>query len=381
MRILHLITRLGLGGAESQLLVLALAMRDQGHEIRVVTLVPGGENAEKLRRAGIQVDDLGMRQGRPMPWALIRLLRLLWKWRPDILQSWLYHADFLATLASYFSRVPVLSWNLRCSVLDPGDHSRLLFMIIRQLARWSGYPDCIISNSIAGREFHRQMGYAPRCWQVIPNAIDTEKYQPSMQARQKLRSELGVPEDALLIALVARFHPMKDHGCFLRAVAPILAEHAKLQVVLAGPDVDRETPELATLLENTGLDGHKRVHLLGARTDMPALQAAWDIAVSASYSEGFSNTIAEAMACGVPCVSTAVGDAQLLLGDTGRLVPAKDPPAMQKAMQELLQLPPERRQALGKAARKRITTEFSREQVVQRYLMTYRELLTKDAAR
>jgi len=372
MRILHLITKLGLGGAETQLLVLAQAMHAQGHDIRVVTLIPGGENAQRLRKAGIQLDDLGMRRGLPTPWGIFRLVRLLRAWRPDVVQSWLYHADLVATIAAHFASVPALLWNLRCSVLDPGDHSRLLFLIIRLLARLSGYPDCIISNSAAGRQFHRQMGYSPQRWQVIPNAIYTDRYKPSEKARLDLRSELGVPEDALLVALVARFHPMKDHRCFLQAVAPIAALQPKLHVVLVGQGMDVANSALGSLLADTGLQG--QVHLLGARTDMPLLQAAWDIAVSASYSEGFSNTIAEAMACGVPCVSTAVGDAQLLLGDTGRLVPAKEPLAMQKALQELLQLSPVQRRTMGMAARRRIETEFSPGKMVARYLMTYREL-------
>ncbi len=373
MRILHLITRLGLGGAEAQLLALATAMREQGHEIRVVTLIPGGENAARLRNAGIQLDDLGMRRGLPTPWAIFRLLRLLREWRPDVLQSWLYHADLVATVASTFHRVPVLLWNLRCSVLEPRDHSRMLFMIIHLLARWSGIPDCIIANSSAGRDFHEQMGYSPRCWQVIPNAIDTLKYKPSEQARHEVREELGLPDGALLIALVARFHPMKDHECFLRAAAPLMADHAGLNIVLVGPDIEPENSMLTGLLQKAGLQD--RVHLLGSRTDMPRLQAAWDIAVSASYSEGFSNTIAEAMACGVPCVSTTVGDAELLLGDTGRLVPPRDPAAMHNALKELLQLSGEQRKTLAAAARQRICAGFTVHKVVERYLTTYRRLL------
>jgi len=371
MRILHLITKLGLGGAEAQLVELAVAMRKQGHEVRVVTLIPGGENAKRLRDAKIQLDDLGMHRGVPTLCAIFRLAQLLREWRPDVLQSWLYHADLLATIVTPFAKSTALVWNVRCSVLDPCDHSRFLFMIIRQLARWSKYPVAVVTNSSSGREFHDQIGYRPRRWHVIPNAIDTEKYRPSDSARDEVRAELGLRKDTLLIALVARFHPMKDHRSFLTAVKPIMDEYPDVHVALVGPGIELGNPELARLIVDA--DFQDRLHLLGSRIDMPRLQAAWDIAVSASYSEGFSNTIAEAMACGVPCVSTEAGDAALLLGNTGRLVPLRDSEAMGIAVRELLGLSIKERRALGVAARRRIEMEFGLSRVVEHYLQIYRD--------
>lgn len=369
MRILHLITSLGIGGAESQLTALAISMRDAGHEVRVLSLLPGGENTVRLRNAGVVVEDLGIRQGLPLLSALWRLIRILRSWQPQIVQSWLYHADVLATMANRLARGRALVWNLRCSTLDPRDHSRLLFLLIRLLARWSQSPDAVIVNSMAGREFHTDIGYRPRCWYVIPNAIDITRYSPSDQARVDLRAELGLDADALVIGMVARYHPMKDHHSFLSSLRPVVAAQPTVQVVLVGPGIDEGNTELHKLIDQAGLSA--RVHLLGARTDMPRLQAAWDVAVSASYSEGFSNTIAEAMACGVPCVCTVVGDAAVLVGDTGRLVPASDPAAMGAALCELLAMPGEQRWALGAAARRRIETEYSLPEVTKKYLATY----------
>lgn len=373
MRVFHLITALDIGGAETQLATLAVEMRRQGHEVLVASLIPGGYTAQRLRDAGIPVDDLGVHGGFSSLASLFRLVRMIQSWKPDVVQSWLYHADLLATIARLFCRDATHAWNVRCAELDPEDHSRMLFIIRRALALLSGTPDAVVANSTAGRQAHERIGYRPTRWEVIPNAINADMYRPTPETRSSVRDELGVPDGVKLVALVARFHPMKDHGSFLAAATQVGARHGDAHFVLVGPGLEKNNSALAEMLRESGLDG--RIHLLGARGDMARLQASWDVAVCSSYSEGFSNAIAEAMSCEVPCVSTDVGDAHLLMGNTGLIVTAKQPRELADAIDAVLSLSASERQAMGAAARERIIKNFSLSSVTARYLALYRELL------
>lgn len=370
MRILHLITGLGLGGAETQLATLAIAMQRSGHVVEVVSLMPGGHNADRLRAAGVPVLDLGMRRGIPGPGAIWRLLRVLRRFQPEVLQSWLYHADLLALFATAFHRRTALFWNLRCSRLDPRDHGQVLFAVIRLLARLSRRPQAVVANAASGKKFHADMGYRPREWEIIPNALDTETFRPAERARGDVRAELGLSESTPLVGLVARYHPMKDHVTFLKAAALAGKMRPETHFVLVGPGVNRNNSALTGAVRELRIE--ERVHLLGGRTDIERLQAAWDVAVCSSYSEGFPNVLGEAMSCGVPCVSADVGDARLVIGDTGEIVPPRQAEALATAIGRMLDLDPAERRALGQRARQRVVDNFSTAAAVERYLNLYR---------
>jgi glycosyltransferase involved in cell wall biosynthesis len=341
-------------------------------------LLPGGINADRLRAFGIRVSDLGMSRGWPHPLGLWRLIRHVQRFRPDVLQSWLYHADLLALLANMLTHRGALFWNVRCSRLAPEDHGRLLFLAMGVLAGFSGYPVAIVANAAAGREFHAGRGYRPRAWEIIPNALDTDMFRPCEAARQAVRKSLGLPSSARLVGLVARYHPMKDHATFLRAAARVSAGMPDVHFALVGAGADRENPILASQLRESGIAN--RVHLLGAREDMSLLQAAWDVAVSSSYSEGFPNALGEAMCCAVPCVSTDVGDVRLLLGDTGAILPPRQADALSVALAQLLGLEEGERKALGSRARQRVMAMFSVEMAVDRYLDLYQRQSTGGAS-
>lgn len=369
MRILHLITSLDLGGAEAQLVTLATAMQRLGHVVEVVSLMPGGHNADRLRAAGVPVFDLDMRRGIPAPGAILRLLRVLRRFQPEVLQSWLYHADLLALLATAFHRRTALVWNLRCSHLELRDHGHVLFAVIRLLACLSRRPQAVVANSASGKKFHVDMGYRPLNWEIIPNALDTETFCPSERARGDVRAELGLSGSTPLVGLVARYHPMKDHVTFLNAAALAAKMCSETHFVLVGPGVTRDNSLLIEAVRE--LEIEECVHLLGGRTDIARLQAAWDVAVCSSYSEGFPNVLGEAMSCGVPCISTDVGDARLLLGDTGEIVPPRQAEALAAGIGRLLDLDRAERRILGERARQRVLDNFSTGVAVERYLNLY----------
>ena len=374
IKILHVITSLDIGGAETMLYRLLKCMDTARFESQVICLIHAGPVGEKIQALGIPVYSLDMQPGEPSLQALFRLTRLLRRISPDLVQTWLYHADLFGALAAKTLGVPLL-WNIRASNMNMSFYRRLSRFVIRACARLSGWPKVVIVNSKAGQNFHEQFGYHPRRWVLIPNGIDTERFQPNIHARLSLRNELGLAPDSLLVGLVARFDPMKDHQSFLQASKLLANKLPDVHFVLAGNGVERSKPRFSTFLECEQL--HDRLHFLGQRDDIPDLTAALDIATSSSaYGEGFSNTIAEAMSCGIPCVVTDVGDLAFLVEKTGIVVTPQDPQALADAWQQLITLGAAGRNALGAAARQRILQYFEQGEIIQQYERLYESLMS-----
>jgi glycosyltransferase involved in cell wall biosynthesis len=370
IRIVHLITGLDVGGAETMMVRLLPRMDRHRFEHHVVTLLTPGVLAGPLRTAGIPVSTLAMRRGRPSPAAVLRLVAILRRLRPSILQTWLYHADVLGTLANAIARVPALVWNVRASDVDMTHYRRLSGLTRRMGARWSARPQAVIVNSTAGLRAHERLHYRPRRWVVIPNGVDVQQFRADPAARTRIRAELGVPDSSILIGLVARFDPMKDHDTFLRAAQIVAGESPDVHFLLAGAGVDAGNPSLRAAIDAGGL--HGRVSLLGARQDIAAVDAALDVAVMASaFGEGFPNAVAEAMACSVPCVVTDVGDAATLVGSTGWVVPPRDVAGMAQAFRACIAASPDDRRRRGRDARHRVVSEYSLERVTQLYESFY----------
>ena len=341
----------------------------------VACMIETGAVADRIRALGIPVYSLGMKRKWPDPRGLTGILRLLREERPDILQTWLYHSDLLGLLAGKIGGVPRILWNVRCSNMDMTRYGRLTAMILALTAKLSGYPDSIIFNSYAGRQYHLGIGYGPKRWEVIPNGFDIDAFKPDEKARIGLRDELGLPEKSLLIGLIARFDPIKDHRNYFLAARQLLNTaigREDVHFILAGHGVDVGNETMNSIISECGLDG--RVHLLGERTDIPFVTSALDIASSSSLGEGFPNVVGEAMACGVPCAVTDVGDSAWLVDDTGRVVPPGNPIALAGAWCELICMGKDRRRSIGEAARRRIVEDFSIDVMVRRYEKVYEAL-------
>ncbi len=374
INVLHVTTSFGLGGAEGNLARLVCNMDRARFENAVVAMKLRFFAPDQVKRAGVPIRSLGMRPELPSPMALARLLRILRQVRPHILQTWLYHADLIGLLAGKLARVPVIAWNIRCSLIDMRDR-RMSALVRRTLISLSGIPDVVIANSQSGLQAHEALGYRPRRWMWIPNSVDLDRFRPQAGARTRLRAELGIADGATLIGLVAGFNPMKDHANFMGAARLLAAENPTVRFVLAGLNVDWCNERIVSLIESTGV--RERFHLLGLRDDIHDVTAGLDIACSSSASEGSSNAVAEAMACGVPCVVTNVGDSALIVGDAGKVVPPRDSGALAQGCRELLELSPQQRLDLGVRARRRITEHFSVPQIVDRYQELYEGLVAK----
>ena len=371
IRIVHVISDLDTGGAEVTLAKLVGGMHRARFSNTVISLTDRGQLAEQIESSGVAVHTLGMKRGRPDFCALPRLIGLLKTIEPSIVQSWLYHADLLSTLAVKLSGLPILTWNVRCSDMDLTRYPPLTRWVQRVLAWWSDAPAAIVVNSEAGKLQHAQLGYRPRRWDVIPNGFDTQRFHPDSSVRCFRRKEWHIPEDAVVVALVARVDPMKDHATFLDAAQEVSKARQHAHFLLVGKDTQTLMPAVAA----RGLTD--RVRVLGYRSDIDGLLPGVDVVCLSSIGEGFPNVIGEAMACGIPCVSTDVGDARSIIGDTGLVVPVRDPTSLAHAMINLIDRGPAARATLGRAARERIEKTYSLPRIVERYVALYSDLATQ----
>jgi glycosyltransferase involved in cell wall biosynthesis len=370
LRICHLITDLDTGGAERSLVNLLTGMDRTQFSNEVVTLIEPGSMAQPLIAAGIPVMSLGMRRGRPSAAALWRLVRHVRATRPAILQTWLYHADLVGTAAAWIARSQYLAWNVRCTDMDRAGTERAIRRLVRVLAFLSGVPDAIVVNSRSGQRDHEAMGYRAKNWISIPNGVDLERFHPRRAEQAALRTRLGLRADVMTIGFVGRDHPMKDVDTFLRAAAHLLKTGAHAQFLLCGDGFDAGNEKVARLIANLGLNG--RIALLGRRPDVELIYPALDILTLCSiYGEGFPNVLCEAMACGVPCVATDIGDSAEIIGDCGIIVPTGDPEALAQGWRTAVA---QGIQTLGGCSRSRATERYGIERMREQYQAFYRSL-------
>ena len=374
IRVLHVITGLNTGGAEAMLAKLCGAMDKIRFPSRVVSLLPPGPLEPVVRATGVPVDSLGLSRGTPNPGALFRLVSIMRDWRPDIVQTWLYHADLLGLMAARAAGTGRVVWNLRCSNMDFDNSGRLTRLVVKGNAKLSRLPAAVVANSSMAVGVHRKLGYAPKRFEVIPNGFDLVRYAPDPGAGPALRAELGVPADAPLVGMIARFDPQKDHATLLHALSELTVDLPDAHLVLCGDEVDDNNEPLRSQVDALGLRGN--VRLLGRRPDIPRIAAALDVGVlSSAYGEGFPNVVGETMACGVPCVATDTGDCAAVVGDTGLVVPPRNPRALAEAVVSLLTMPSDQRATLGRAARQRISDQYSLSAIAERYQALYTELV------
>jgi len=373
VRVIHLITGLNSGGAEMMLYKLLSAFDRDRFEMQVVSMTDGGVFGERIGKLGIRVTCLSMRRGVASISAGARLIALLRRERPSILQTWMYHADLLGTLSGLLARVPTLIWNIRASDLDFNATHRSLRKVFAVHAMLSRAADVVIVNSNSGRRFHESRNHAPPRWEVIHNGFDTRRFRPDSKRRSRIRADLKIDDISVVIGMIARFDGQKDHESFFRAAAIVAKNQPCAVFVLAGKGVDAGNRTIERWLSQYGLAN--RVRLLGEVDDVSGLLPAIDIvALASSSGEGLPNALGEAMCCAVPCIASNVGDSAFLIGETGKVVPPKDPTALAVACQELIDIGHEGRVELGERARRRIVDNFDVTEVVTAYENLYSEL-------
>jgi glycosyltransferase involved in cell wall biosynthesis len=366
MSVIHIITGLNDGGAEAVLY--RLCINDTSQQHCVISMMDMGKYGPRLQQAGVEVHCLNMPQGRVTIHGLWRLWSLLRVLKPRVVQTWMYHADLIGGLVARLAGVKVVCWGIRHTNLTSRDVKRSTIMVAKICAKLSWIvPAHIVSCSQQAALVHQQLGYCVHKFSVIANGYDLLKFNPVANARVGLGQALGISDDIALLGMVARFDPQKDHSNLIAALCRVKKQNVNFCCVLVGTGMDTTNSELVELLRQ--FDVVDKVHLLGQRNDIPFIMSALDCHVLSSLGEAFPNVLAEAMACGTPCVTTDVGDAALIVGDTGWVVPAENAEALASALLEsLATLEDTQSWSIRKQqARERIVDNFSLERMVKAY--------------
>lgn len=373
-RIVHIINSFEFGGAEAMLCNLVLRHDRSRFEPFVVALIDDRRSAGPILKAGIPFACMRMKPGIPDPRGVIRLALHLRRIRPDVIQTWMDHSNLIGGIASRLASRAPLVWGVHHSNHVKGVAKRSTLATVWACGKLSHVlPHQIISCSEHSRKLYVENGFDDARIRVIPNGFDTVRFAPRTDARQSVRAELGLAGDAELVGLVARWDPCKDHANFLGAAQRLLTSRPQTRFVLCGADVVEQNSALMQEIDQRQLRAH--CHLLGARHDVERIHAGMDVLVSSSITEAFPLVLGEAMACGVPCVATDVGDSRLIVGETGRIVPPSDPAALAAAIAELLAMSPEQRCSLGQGARQRVCDNFDLSAVTRRYEAVYDSVL------
>lgn len=373
MLILHVITNLAPNGAELMLKRLTAAHRgDERFEHQVISLMGTGVVGPMLEAQGVHVEALGMKSAVDLPRVFVRLIKAMRRRRPDIVQTWMYHADLIGGLAARTAGVATVLWGVRIADIERRmGVGRATIWIRRACARLSRHiPDRIIYVADAARLVHERLGYDRRKSIVIVNGYDL----PAALDPTGLRAEIGIAPEAVIVGSAGRFSGQKDQRTFVAAASILARTQTEFRFVMMGEGNTPENHELRHWIETGG--AAERFHLLGQRRDLIDCLAGLDIFCLHSIGEGFPNVVAEAMSSGVPCVVTDVGDSAFLVGDTGVVVPPQDPQALAEAIGGLAHIGSVGRHSLGERARKRIAAKFSIGSVSQLYAELYESLMT-----
>lgn len=363
MKIAHLITGLGMGGAERQLKALVTDREKSFLSHIIISLKDEGVIGRQLAgQPGVYLYCLNLHKSLTGLWKFYQILR---REKPDVLQTWLYHADLIGLIIGKLARVPRIIWNIRCSNMDLSHYSRITSFVVKILKSLSRFPDAVVTNSKAGQEFHVKLGYKPRRWVRIPNGIDADLFYPNRSAGQKLRRSLNIPDEAIVIGMLGRVDPMKDYPTFLKAMEILSQTHENLYCIVAGKDTESAYWPVVP----------PRLLRLGVWENAPEFLNALDIMVlSSAFGEGFPNVVGEAMACEVPVIVTDVGDAAVLVRTETQIVPPQNVDKLILALKRLLALSSQERKAIGRQDRERILNSYSLPIMRQRYASFYKRL-------
>jgi glycosyltransferase involved in cell wall biosynthesis len=368
MRVLHIITDFDDGGAQAVLCRFVTADRKNEHQ--VISLMNIGAYGERLLDVGIKVHALDMPKSQLTIDGVIKLYKLIRTIDPDIIQTWMYHSDFLGSIIARLAGKKTIVWGIHNTNLDPAKTSTSTRAIVRACGLLSNnLPRKIVSCSQEGVRVHAALGYQSQKMVVIPNGYDISEFSPQPNSRSELRTQWQIPADTTLFGMVARWNPQKDHANLIAALAELKQRvQSPWHCVTIGSNMSEDNQVLLDLLDRAGV--RDRVTLLGIRTDIPAVMSALDFHVlSSAYGEAFPNVVAEAMACETPCIVTEVGDSALIVGDTGWVVPSSDPAGLATAMAAAIQALSDRAELKNRQTkcRERIEANFNLQIMIERY--------------
>lgn len=370
MKLVHVIIGLHVGGAELMLLKLLQGLDRSRFDSVVIALTEGGEVSARIAELGVPVHHLGLGSVWHLPVVLRRLHGLARDLAPDAVQGWMYHGNIAASLLARWSpHRPDLIWNIRHTLVDPSLEKPLTRAVIRLGGRWSSGASKVIHNARQSVAQHEDQGFAHGNAVVIPNGFDLDRFRPDATAGPALRAELGLPPESLLVGTLGRWHPLKGQAVFFQALGAVPPTPAPVHYLCAGRGLTADNADVAQLVAATG--AADRVHLLGQRDEPQRFLAGLDVFCLPSRGEGFPNALGEAMACGVPCVATAAGEATLMLEGLQDTVPVDSPSDLAAALARMLATAAGQRRELGARGRDRIAERYGLAAITARYAELY----------
>lgn len=381
MLILHIITDLATGGAELMLeRLVEHQSRDGRYRHKVISLRSLGTVGPRLQAAGIEVEAMGMTGAAGLVTGFARLVRRIREHRPDLVQTWMYHSDLIGGLAARLAGHRRILWGVRVMDIMPSmGVSRSLIWARKVCARLSRtVPRRILYVAESARKVHEALGYDPAKSVVVQNGYLLPTREQAAASRRRIRDELGLAEDSVLIGSAGRFSPQKGYAGFVAAAAVTVRRFPQARFLLFGRDVTWENEELAGWIRQAGLAD--RFDLLGEQRNVHDWLSALDVFALFSLGEGFPNIVAEAMSVSVPCIVTDVGDAALLVGDSGIVIESGDLSGLTNGLERLIGAGEGERRRLGDAARRRVETTYSLSAVAERYASLYEEMARADRA-
>lgn len=371
MRILHVVTSTGIGGAQTMLLRYLEALAEHRTDHAVVSLLPDGPVAPFIRDLGIPLTELSVRNANGLPAAVLALRRELARQRPTVVHSWMYHA----CLASWGARALIpgshirLVWAIHHSLQDISNEKPRSRAIIRAMATLSRRADVITYCSEVSRRQHEAIGFAADRGTFIPNAPDVQRFRADPEARRRLADLCGIPQSRVILGNAARAHPMKDHASLVRATHILARQGHDVQAVIVGEGHQGSIAQ--ALAAELGIAD--RVTFLPPTDAVETIVAGFDIFVlSSAWGEAFSIALTEAMSAEVPAVVTDVGDSARIVEGCGLSVPPGRPDELARAIAELIGAGEDRRRELGRAARRRVLANYTMEDYVRRHGEVYR---------
>lgn len=375
IRVLHIIVGLDVGGAETMLKRLIESDPSTIHSTVVVSLTSLGVLGESLRAHGVRVHTLGMTSAFGIFIAIWRLVKLIRQYQPEIVQTWMYHADLLGGLAARLSRYGAVVWGIRSTAIPQGPLSPTFWLV--RLCAISSYliPHKIICCARTAKEAHIKLGFAAQKMTVIPNGYDFSVFDRHFNSRANARAEMGFEDNGIVIGTVGRFDPLKDFENFVEASSKLAAKRDDVKFLMAGRNIEWSNPTLRKWIDSGG--SVKKFSLFGEQSDVPYILSAMDVFCLSSVSEAFPNVLVEAMAMGLPCVVTRAGDAADILGVNDFVVPVKDSDSLSDALKQMCDLDPEVRRELGDKGAKKVREEYGIENIRQKYEKVYAETVMR----
>ena len=336
----------------------------------VISLTTFGEVGRYLKSIGIQVYELKMKSVLDVPSAFFRLIRLIKSIKPDVVQTWMYHADLLGGIASRFAGIRNIVWNIRNTEIPQSTISKtsIIIRICALLSRT--IPRKIICCAHAGVTSHVKLGYDVKRMLVIPNGFDICSWSLPTQSRYKIRETYGFPVDSFIVGTVGRFDSLMGYDVLIEAGSLIAKSSRRpFLFLMVGRNVNNQNFDLLKLIERKG--GQANFRLLGEREDISQIMYALDVYCLSSKAEGFPNVVAEAMLMETPCVVTDVGDAARIVGSLGKVVSPRDPSRLAEALLEMERMSKNELKDIGRNSRKQIVNNYDIEAIAQVYKWHY----------